>query len=46
MIHVVVTIRREGEEDSPFVRSKNYAGEDDIVKDIPDIIETIKKHVR
>lgn len=45
MTHVVITVRNDGEEDAPAVRSKDYKGKADACADVENIMRFITKYI-
>lgn len=46
MTHVTITCRRDGEEEVPALRSKDYKDEAEVCSDVQGIMEFITKNVR
>jgi hypothetical protein len=45
MTHVVITVRNDGEEDAPAIRSKDYKDKADACADVEDIMKFIGSHI-
>ena len=45
MTHVVITVRNDGEEDAPAIRSKDYNGKADACADAEGIMRFITDHI-
>lgn len=46
MTHVVITVRKDGEEDAPAVRSKDYKDKADVCADVEDIMKFITNFIK
>lgn len=46
MTHVTITCRRDGEEEVPALRSKDYKDEVEVCADVQGIMEFITRNVR
>ena len=45
MTHVVITVRKDGEEDAPAIRSKDYKGKAEVCADVEDIMKFITNYI-
>lgn len=45
MTHVVITVRKDGDEDSPAIRSKDYKDKADACADVENIMRFITKYI-
>lgn len=45
MTHVVITVRKDGEEDAPAVRSKDYKDKAEVCADVEDIMKFITNYI-
>lgn len=45
MTHVVITVRKDGEEDAPAIRSKDYKDKSEVCADVEDIMKFITKYI-
>jgi hypothetical protein len=45
MTHVVITVRKDGEEDAPAIRSRDYKDKADACADVEDIMKFITNYI-
>lgn len=45
MTHVVITIRKDGEEDAPAIRSKDYKDKAEVCADVENIMKFITNYI-
>lgn len=45
MTHVVITVRKDGEEEAPAIRSKDYKDKSDACADVENIMRFITKYI-
>lgn len=45
MTHVVITVRKDGEEDAPAIRSKEYKDKAEVCADAEGIMKFITKYI-
>lgn len=45
MAHVVITVRKDGEEDTPAIRSKDYKDKAEFCADVEDIMKFITNYI-
>ena len=45
MTHVVITIRKDGEEDAPAIRAKDYKDKAEVCADVEEIMKFITNYI-
>ena len=46
MTHVVITVRKDGEEDAPAIRSKDYKDKAEVCADVEEIMKFITNYIK